>query len=242
MNPSMAHGIKTEDIARQWINENRQLHLKPLCVEDGEKPHFRASFDGYDFDHDMLVEIKCPVSEKILDRARLHQAIPDYWYDQLQWQIMLSKPKKAMISLWDFRHNHCICLDMFGNTKRIEDMREKAGEFWHNVQMGKAPESQKGDYIEIEDDRLHEFLLEYKDLTQREKTLCERRKEVKSQIEEFGKDGNFIAYGFKVQHISPFPRYDIEQMKMDGISIDKYVKKSESVGWYRITPPKNKSL
>lgn len=239
MNRAMEHGIKTEDIARQWINQNKQFNLKPICIEDEEKPYFRASLDGFDFNQEVLVEIKCPVNEKVLEKARINQSVPSYWYDQVQWQIMLSNPKHALIALWDFRHNNCICIDLFGQTKYIEKMRKTAAEFWHNVQIGKAPEALKEDYVEIEDDKLYELLSEYRDLSQKEKVLSDRRKEIKSQIEEFGDGTNFTAFGFKVQHVTASPRYDIEQMRFDGIPIEKYIKKSDRVGWYRIFPPKN---
>lgn len=240
MNSAMEHGIRTEDTVRQWVNQNYQLNLQPVCIEDEEKPHFRASLDGYDFDQKVLVEIKCPISEKVLDAARLTQSVPDYWFDQVQWQIMMCKPQKAMLVLWDFRHNSGICLDMFGNSTRIEDMRTNADKFWHNVQIGKAPEPEKGDYIEIEDDQLHELLVEYVELADKEKSYSARRKEVKKKIEEFGDDGNFTAYGFKVQRVASAPRYDIDQMKLDGLPVEKYLKKTDSIGWYRIIPPKGK--
>ena len=238
INAAMAHGIQNEDVARQWLNQQLQLNLKPVCIEDDKKSHYRASLDGYDFDQQVLVEIKCPISESVLDKARTTQSIPAYWLDQVQWQIMLSNPQRAMIALWDYRHQSCICLDMFGNSTSFEDMRTKADSFWHNVQIGKAPEPDKGDYIEIEDDKLHELLLEYNDLTAKGRTISDRKKEIKTQIEDFGDDGNFMAYGFKVQRVSPSPKYDIEKMQMDGIPVEKYVKKNDSIGWYRIIPPK----
>lgn len=240
LNVAMKHGIRNEDVARQWINENFQLHLKPVCVEDPQISHFRASLDGFDFDQKVLVEIKCPISESVLDKARTQQAIPDYWFDQMQWQIMLTNPQRAFIALWDYRCSACITLDMFGHVNQIKALREKAGDFWHRVQIGKAPEPTTKDYISIEDPRLEALLLEYQDLTQREKSLTERRKEVKKQIEDFGDDGNFMAYGFKVQRVAAAPRYDIEQMRLDGIDVEKYKKVTDSIGWYRINCPKRK--
>ena len=240
MNLAMEHGIKTEDVARQWINEHYQMNLKPVCIEDPEKPHFKASLDGFDFDHKVLVEIKCPMSESILDKARLNQTIPSYWFDQVQWQIMLSEPQKAMIALWDFRHNSCICVDLFAEPTRIKEMRRKGAEFWYSVQLGKAPEPEKGDYIEIEDDELHVLLLEYQDLTQKEKSYTERKKEVKKKIEDFGANGDFTAYGFKVQRVPPAKKYDIDQMRAEGVDVDRYLKKNDSAGWYRIISPKQK--
>ncbi len=240
INTAMAHGIQHEDIARQWMNEHFQFNLKPICIEDTEKAHFRASLDGYDFDSDTLVEIKCPVSESILDKARISQSIPNYWFDQIQWQIMLSSPKKAMLAIWDYRHNSCITLDMFGLTKKIEKMRSLADDFWHHVQIGKAPEPNKSDYIEISDPELHALLLEYQELLIRGSGIDSRKKEVRKQIEEFGDDGNFIAHGFKVQRMSPRVSYDIDKMRMDGIDVDLYAKKNETIGWYRIFPPKKR--
>ncbi len=238
-NQSMKHGIEYEEIARQWINSQRQLHLKPLCVEDIDKPHFRASFDGYDFDTETLCEIKCPTSEKILDNAINNQAIPDYWYDQMQWQIMLAKPKYAFIALWDYRTNSCITLDMFAQESRIKKMREAADEFWHKVQIGKPPEPEKGDYIDVEGEGLHELLKEYQELGIHKRGIEARLKEIKAKIEDYGDGGNFTAYGFKIQRVMPSPRYDVERMREDGLDVDRYIKKTESIGWYRIFPPKN---
>lgn len=239
MNAAMQHGVDNEPIARQWLNDHFQLHLEPVCIEDIEKPYFRASLDGFDFNHETLCEIKCPISEKVLDRAHKEQAIPDYWFDQMQWQIMLCKPKRAFIALWDYRHNSCITIDMFGHTKKIEKMRELGEEFWRRVQNGRAPEADsKKDFIKIEDENLKEKLLEYKELIDKETTLKYRKKEVRDEIVDYGDDGSFIAYGFKVQRISPRTTFNIDQMRLDGIDVDSYIKKSNTIGAYRIIPPK----
>lgn len=239
LNHAMKHGIAHEEVARQWVNSQFQLNLQPLCVEDTDKTHFKASFDGYDFATETLCEIKCPISDKVLDKAIKEQAVPDYWFDQMQWQIMLAKPKRAFIALWDYRNQSCITLDMFGHENKIKKMRDEADKFWHRVQIGNPPNPEKGDYIEVEGEGLEEILLEYQDLSRQESALSARKKEIKAKVESYGDDGNFIAYGFKVQRVSPSPRYDIEQMRMDGLDVDSYIKKNNSIGWYRIFPPKN---
>ena len=238
VNRAMQHGINHEDVARQWLNQNLQLHLQPVCVEDDDKSHFRASLDGYDFDHETLVEIKCPISEKVLDRARMEQAIPDYWFDQMQWQIMLSNPKRAFIALWDYRTQNCITIDMFGHTKKIEAMRKHGDEFWRKVKAGVPPAPEVSDFVEVEAEGLQEDLLEYKELSFQKKCIDERQKELKKRIESHGDDGNFIAYGFKIVRMQPRTSYDMDKMRVDGIDVDLYVKKNESIGYYRIIPPK----
>jgi len=238
INYAMQHGITHEDIARQWVNSHLDLHLKPLCIEDDDCSYFRASLDGWDFDHHVLCEIKCPLSEKILDKAITTKSIPDYWYDQMQWQIMLSNPKKAYLAMWDFRTKSCILIDMFATPPRIKKMREDAEKFWKSVVIGKAPEPEKGDFIDIDDPELYKLLLEYKDVIADEKVLYRHKKELKDLIQDFGDDGNFKCRGFKIQRVTSPPRFDIELMKEAGIDVDKYLKKTESIGWYRIRPPK----
>lgn len=233
INEAMRHGITHEDIARQWINENFNLHLKPICIEDPEVDYFRASLDGFDFDHQTLVEIKCPVSEQVLDRARTSQAVPDYWMDQMQWEIMLSNPKKAMLALWDYRYEQCITLDMFGLIDRIEELRAKGKAFWRQVQIGKPPEPSEKDYITVEDPHLLEMLTEYKEIIRREKELQGRKKELKEEIVPFGQNYSFQAHGFKVRKMPGRGSYDTEQMRLDGIDVDRYYIPSPSYS-YRI--------
>jgi len=239
MNAAMEHGIQTEERARQWLNAHLQLNLKPVCIEDTSDSIFRASLDGFDFDQKVLVEIKCPVSEKTLDRARNSQAIHDYWMDQVQWAIGISKPIKTILAMWDYRYESCICLDILGDPKYFEEMTVKAKEFWHNLQLGKAPKPGKGDFLSLEDDTLHEMLLEYQGINDEEKVLSNRRKELKKEIENFGDGNSFIAYGFKVTKSSPSVTYDIEKMRLDGIPVEKYIKKSNSNGYFRINIPSN---
>ena len=240
INPAMRHGMDHEDIARQWLNDNLGLALNPLCIEDEEKSHYKASLDGFDVDSKTLVEIKCPVSEKVLDNARNHQVFPQYWLDQVQWQIMLCNPKRAILAIWDSENAMCIMIEMYGDASRITKMRSAASDFWHLVQIGKPPEMTDKDYLTLEDPELHEHLLEYKDLTERIKTLNDRKKELKKTIEDFGDDGNFKAFGFKVTRMASSPSYDLEQMRMDGVNVDKYLKKKEEIGYYRITLPGKK--
>lgn len=238
MNPAMAHGIKNEPVARDWINKNHQLKLEPLCIEDIENPFFRASLDGYDAESQTLGEIKCPVSEDILNDARNNCKLPLYWQHQIQWQIMLCKPVRAFVALWDYRYNSCITIEAFAQPTLQKEMKEKALDFWRLVQMGIPPPPADDDYITVEDPKLKELLQEYKDHDLVEKAAQERKKALKSQIIEFGDDGNFTSYGFWIQRCAPRKTYDMDQMKMDGIEVDKYIKKNTGIGFYRIKCPK----
>jgi len=240
LNEAMKHGIAHEDEARRWVNAHLNVHLKPVCIEDVESPFMKASLDGYDPTEDLVCEIKCPLSTKVLDTASASQSVPSYWADQMQWQIMLSGATRAILALWDYRVQSCILIEMYAEKERVLLMREKAAAFWKDVELGRPPPTDKRDYIEVDDESLKPLLLEYEKLSKEEKALNTLRKDLKKRIEEYGDDGNFRAFGFKIQRMIPPPRYDLEAMKKDGIDIDKYIKKPNTIGWYRIYPPSSK--
>lgn len=240
INAAMQHGITNEPVARDWLNTDQELELSPLCVEDNEQSFMRASLDGYDEKKHCIAEIKCPVSEKRLISAQEHQNIPKHWFHQMQWQIMLTAPQRAIFAIWDYRHNKCITVEMFGEPEVHKEMREKATDFWRQVQSGRPPVAQDKDYIHLsESPELEEHLEEYKKILDGEKILVERKKNLKKVIVDFGDDGNFKAYGFTVTRHAPRAKYNIEQMKIDGIDIDAYIKKENSIGYYVIKPPKS---
>lgn len=238
LNAAMVHGIENEDKARQWLNKNLNLALIPLCVEDEENPHFRASFDGYDHEKKTLVEIKCPVTDSILDDARLRQKVPEYWLDQIQWQIVLCKPTRAMIAVWDYRYKSCITIEAFCLPERQEKMKEAANEFWRKIVCGIQPDLQSQDYIIIETPELKVLLKEYRELDKLEKTSQTRKKELKKEIIEQGDDGNFLSFGFRITRCTAKSTYNIEQMRIDGIEVDKYLRRHNSIGFYKINVPK----
>lgn len=239
INAAMAHGIKNEGRARDWLNKNQQLNLEPRCIEDIEKSYFKASLDGYDAEKKVLAEIKCPVSDKVLDKARENSSVPLYWQHQIQWQIMLSEPIRAFVALWDYRYDSCITIEAFAQPTLQKEMREKATEFWRQVQMGVPPKPAAKDYIRVEDPKLKELLEEFRDHNSVAKTADARKRELKKEIIEFGDDGNFTAYGFFMSRCAPHTTYDMEQMRMDGIDVDGYVKKNNGIGYYKISCPKD---
>ena len=237
----MRHGIAYEETARQWLNNHEGLRLVPICLEDDENPYFRASLDGWDHDHRLLCEIKCPVSEEVLDNARNHAAIPDHWWHQIQWQIMIARPKKALFALWDYRYQYCIVIPMYAHPQLEKSMRQEGAKFWNMVRMGKAPEPTVKDYKEVEDEELKRVLEEYESLKGEEKRLQERLNSTRECITPFYEKykGNFKAYGFSVRSNTPRISYDIDQMRLDGIDVDLYSKKSSPEG-FSIRMPKTK--
>lgn len=235
-NMAMQYGKDREPIARHWLNVNLGLNLEPICVEDEENSVFRASLDGYDLERETVVEIKSPLNKDTIEQARLNQHIPEEYVDQNNWQIMLTGAKRAIIAIWDEENQCCITIENFCMPERQKEMRERAHQFWHQVVIGQPPPAQKQDYIVIETPELKEMLSEYGKLDKAEKAANARKKELKSEITELG-EGNFLSYGYRVTWCRAKATYNIDQMRMDGIDVDKYLRPQKSEGFYKINVP-----
>jgi putative phage-type endonuclease len=239
LNEAMKHGIMNEEKAREWVNNELKLNLEPLCVEDDERGYIRASLDGWDKSNEVLVEIKCPTSIEVLMKALEAERIHGYWMDQIHWQMMITKPKKAYAALFDWRDETCILIEIKRDEEKEAKMTHEASVFWNMVVTGNAPDASDRDYIEVTDPKLEILTKEYIEVAKEEKTVKERKKELKTKIEDFGDDMSFEAYGLKVKRCQPTTTYDLRAMKEDGIDIEKYKKEPKSIGFYKIMVPKN---
>lgn len=237
LNHAMMHGMVNEPIAREWLNNNLNLDLQNICIE-GTVNYFKASLDGWDFNKKILYEIKCPVSAKTIEKARIEGETNPYWIDQVQWQMMLSCAKKAYIAIWDSVVEDCILIEVKKDVDLQNEMKYEAKKFWESIVAGKSPDLSDKDFIEIEDENLEKLIIEYKELADTEKEIKERKKALKNNIVAYGDDGNFKAYGAKIKRCVPIVTYDIKKMKDDGIDIEKYKKESSSIGYYKITLPR----
>jgi len=90
----------------------------------------------------------------------------------------------------------------------------------------------------LDDPELKELLQEYGDHDSVAKAAEGRKKELKSKIVDFGDDGNFKCNGYSISRHMPRTTYDMKQMKMDGINLDKYAKNHQGIGYYKISVPK----
>lgn len=79
------HGSNTEEKARQEFVKATGIDMVPMCVESLEYPFIRASLDGINEEHNVGLEIKCPVYFGSFNK---HKKVPlDYYYAQVQHQL-----------------------------------------------------------------------------------------------------------------------------------------------------------
>lgn len=233
------HGNNFEPVAREWLNNKMNLNLKPLCGESETNPIFKFSADGYDLKKEYLFEIKCPLNYDHIMEYRIAEDVPIKWKAQILWQAKLLNAKKSFLAVWDFILNECIVIPCKRDEKLENLMEEKAVDFWEKVKKGEPPELEEKDILEIEDPKLEKLLNEYGEVTHKIKKLQDQQKSLRDPILEFGDDGNFQAYGYKMIRLSPRESIDLKRMQADGIDVSKYKKKSEGLGSYMIRCPRS---
>jgi putative phage-type endonuclease len=87
-NPAMAHGRAMEPIARIMLET--EFH-RPFPAAVMQRGGVLASLDGYDFETQTLVEIKCPYSIN-----QLSEDVPDHYVAQLATQAWVSMAKRVL--------------------------------------------------------------------------------------------------------------------------------------------------
>ena len=97
-NAAMMEGTRLEPQARMAYVKAVGFDVEPLCVESFEYPWLRASLDGISQKRDSLVEIKCGKSAM---REAQRGIIPEYYYGQIQHQLMITGLEK--IDYWCYR-------------------------------------------------------------------------------------------------------------------------------------------
>ncbi len=125
-NAAMQRGIDLEPAARELFIIKTGIIVKPaVVVEDWAM----ASLDGLSEDQSMAVEIKCP-GAKGQDMAKIG-VIPDYYYPQLQHQMMVLGIDQMYYFSFDGIDG--VVLTVIRNDEYIANMAVKEKEFYDCV-------------------------------------------------------------------------------------------------------------
>ena len=97
---AMRHGTDTEPAARADYEAQTGSVMQPLVLEH---KGYSASLDGITFDHDLILEIKCPVrgSRSDLWSDVAAGAVPEHYAIQVQHQLTVSDAPKCHLWVFD---------------------------------------------------------------------------------------------------------------------------------------------
>ena len=125
---AMRHGTDTEPAARAAYEAQTGCVMQPLVLEH---KGYIASLDGITFDHDLILEIKCPVrgSRSDLWTDVAAGTVPEHYVVQVQHQLMVSDA--PMAHLWVFEGQR----GLLHKIPRDEAVMQRIREGWEAFQV-----------------------------------------------------------------------------------------------------------
>jgi putative phage-type endonuclease len=184
MNAAMLHGKETEEQARNQYMADTGILVMPNVLTATKWSVATASLDGISQDGKVICEIKCPVSSKLYENA-LDNKVPDYYKDQIQWQLMVSGAERCDFFVYLDDENYKL-IPFFPDIKRQEMMLIEAKIFWDCVLSDVQPTESGITYID--DKFANEMAQELKMWKQTEKEAKEKIDYLEQHLKELYKD------------------------------------------------------
>lgn len=221
-NSFMRRGQMYEGEALLTYCMDKKCHLKPVCVESEENPIYRASLDGYGeiAGKKMVLEIKVPTSPKLWEEVE-KGSIPDYYLQQVQWQIMVSEADYGIFIVYNPENERYLEKQVQIDLDLQKRLKEAANEFWGYFSKGLIPP----DGLEsIESDNLKGLLESAQRIKEEIARLQDALYPLEEQIKSFAHGEGFRAYGYTCKQCHGRTTYDYNAMAQDGIDLGRYLK------------------
>lgn len=132
-NEHVDRGKRLEPQVRDRVNEMLNMNFQPACISRKHEPYLRASLDGIDFEHDVLLEIKCP-SEKVFDKYLDTKEVPPNYYMQIQYQLLVTNADYAYYAFYNEREKDPYIIVVENNIELQADIQKRCALFWDAVQ------------------------------------------------------------------------------------------------------------
>lgn len=131
MNDAMAQGKALEPQARKDYSKVTGIKVQPKCFEHPEFNFIRASLDGINKNHKLIVEIKCPGLSKF--RQAKQGVVADYYYPQMQQQMACVNAE--VCDYWVYREDEgAVLIRVPRNEEYIQELIRRAKIFWTGVE------------------------------------------------------------------------------------------------------------
>jgi putative phage-type endonuclease len=95
-----ARGTRMEPVARAAYEEFTGNRMLDICVQHPTHPWAGASLDGLSPSCDLILEIKCPISQRVHSLAKSGR-IPSYYMPQVLWQLFCA-PSAMEAHYWSW--------------------------------------------------------------------------------------------------------------------------------------------
>jgi putative phage-type endonuclease len=215
-------GKDLEPYALAIVNDRLQSNLKPLVGQSDTYDWMIASFDGYDVEKNIAVEIKCPNLHDHLLAVR--GDIPEKYKPQLQHQMLVSGLKSIIYA--SYRDLEVSIVEVHEDLEMQAKLLELEKEFYNSMQNGSLSENLG--YVENQEldelfERLQVFRAEKKEMI---KVLEDQEEKLKAQILELVNETEVKTKNTTIRKVYR-TTYDYKKLTQDyGIDPTPYQKES----------------
>lgn len=125
-----------EPAARDLYTDLTGIRATPVCCTHDDLTWVKASLDGWNDDLKLVVEIKCPYTNHRHQATVDSQAIPAYYYPQVQHQLFASGGRLTHFVSYDPRrndHHNMVIIEVARDEEYIELLIEQEYRFWMSV-------------------------------------------------------------------------------------------------------------
>jgi len=227
-NEAMERGKRLEPIARERFIERNGIPMNPVVVESSEFDFLGASLDGISFLGNHILEIKCGGS-KLHAMAESGQ-IPQYYIDQIQHQLLVTRAEKCFY--YSYNGNDGICIEVLPDPTFENRFLPKAREFLRCVAFNEPPPLQDSDYKNMSLDPLwHSNSKEYQKICREIKFLEEAKEIYRKELIKLSGDQNCQGDGIKVIKSVMKGRVAYDEIpEIKDLDLEKY-RKPSSTSW-----------
>lgn len=231
-NEAMERGKRLEPEARDQFTSKFGIKMQPEVVESSEFDFLGASLDGISYSENAILEIKCGGS-KLHDMA-LQGIVPQYYLDQIQHQLLVTRADKAFY--YSYNGKDGICIDVFPDPEFADRFLPKAREFLKCVAFSEPPALQNADYKDMSrEGSWSSYANEYTKLCQQIKNLEDIKDSYRKELLKLCDDQNCIGGGIKVMKTVMKGRIAYDEIpEIKGMNLDKY-RKSPTTSWKILT-------
>lgn len=136
VNFAMRHGTENEPRARAKAQEFLSTRFTPKVAQSIEFPWAMASLDGISDDGDIIIEIKCPLKDRMFQETKLG-SIPRYYRAQVQHQLMVTGARYCCFCV--FFCDQIECLEIQPNIEYFDKLIEEERAFLKCIEDLKPP-------------------------------------------------------------------------------------------------------
>jgi putative phage-type endonuclease len=178
-NWATARGNTLEPIARARYELESGLEFPATLAVHKDVPYFMASLDGYNAEHNLILEIKCPGAA---DHATaVSGAVPEKYFPQLQHQLMVTGAKACHYVSYDGYESLAVVV-VAPDYNYIEILMREEHAFWKLVTDKIPPELCDADVKVIDHLGLRDLANKYIELDAESKLIDIEMKKLREII------------------------------------------------------------